>query len=41
VSSRFLLNSDEVDKILEKKFLGYHSRAEFVAEAVTPWNAEN
>ena len=25
---------DEVDKILEKKLLGYRSRAEFVAEAV-------
>ena len=25
---------DEVDKILEKKILGYRSRAEFVAEAV-------
>jgi len=25
---------DEVDKFLEKKFLGYRSRAEFVAEAV-------
>jgi metal-responsive CopG/Arc/MetJ family transcriptional regulator len=25
---------DEVEKILEKKFLGYRSRAEFVAEAV-------
>jgi metal-responsive CopG/Arc/MetJ family transcriptional regulator len=26
--------ADEVDKILEKKLLGYRSRAEFVAEAV-------
>ena len=26
--------ADEVDKILEKKILGYRSRAEFVAEAV-------
>jgi hypothetical protein len=26
--------ADEVDKILEKKVLGYRSRAEFVAEAV-------
>jgi hypothetical protein len=26
--------ADEVDKILEKKLLGYLSRAEFVAEAV-------
>jgi hypothetical protein len=25
--------ADEVDKILEKKLLGYRSRAEFVAEA--------
>ena len=25
---------DEVDNILEKKLLGYRSRAEFVAEAV-------
>jgi metal-responsive CopG/Arc/MetJ family transcriptional regulator len=25
---------DEVDKIVEKKLLGYRSRAEFVAEAV-------
>ena len=25
--------ADEVDKILEKKVLGYRSRAEFVAEA--------
>jgi metal-responsive CopG/Arc/MetJ family transcriptional regulator len=29
---------DEVDKILEKKLLGYRSRAEFVAEVVgTSW----
>jgi len=26
--------ADEVDKILERKLLGYRSRAEFVAEAV-------
>ena len=26
--------ADEIDKILEKKLLGYRSRAEFVAEAV-------
>ena len=26
--------ADEVDKILEKKLLGYRSRAEFVVEAV-------
>jgi metal-responsive CopG/Arc/MetJ family transcriptional regulator len=26
--------ADEVDKVLEKKLLGYRSRAEFVAEAV-------
>ncbi|MCW4011128.1 MAG: ribbon-helix-helix domain-containing protein [Candidatus Bathyarchaeota archaeon] len=26
--------ADEVDKILEKKVLGYRSRAEFVAEAI-------
>ncbi len=26
--------ADEVDKILEKKLLGYRSRAEFVAESV-------
>lgn len=26
--------ANEVDKILEKKLLGYRSRAEFVAEAV-------
>jgi metal-responsive CopG/Arc/MetJ family transcriptional regulator len=26
--------ADEVDKILEKKLLGYRSRAEFVAEAI-------
>jgi metal-responsive CopG/Arc/MetJ family transcriptional regulator len=26
--------ADEVDKVLEKRFLGYRSRAEFVAEAV-------
>jgi len=26
--------ADEVDKILEKKVLGYRSRAEFVSEAV-------
>jgi hypothetical protein len=26
--------ADEVDKILDKKLLGYRSRAEFVAEAV-------
>ena len=26
--------ADEVDKILEKKLLGYRSRGEFVAEAV-------
>ncbi len=26
--------ADEVDKVLEKKILGYRSRAEFVAEAV-------
>jgi len=26
--------SDEIDKILEKKLLGYRSRAEFVVEAV-------
>jgi metal-responsive CopG/Arc/MetJ family transcriptional regulator len=26
--------ADEVDKILEKKLLGYRSRAEFVTEAV-------
>jgi metal-responsive CopG/Arc/MetJ family transcriptional regulator len=25
---------DEVDKVVEKKLLGYRSRAEFVAEAV-------
>jgi metal-responsive CopG/Arc/MetJ family transcriptional regulator len=26
--------ADEVDKILEKKLLGYRSRAEFVAESI-------
>ncbi len=26
--------ADEVDKVLEKKLLGYRSRAEFVAEAI-------
>jgi metal-responsive CopG/Arc/MetJ family transcriptional regulator len=26
--------ADEVDEVLEKKLLGYRSRAEFVAEAV-------
>lgn len=26
--------TDEVDKVVEKKLLGYRSRAEFVAEAV-------
>jgi len=26
--------ADEIDKILEKKLLGYRSRAEFVAEAI-------
>jgi metal-responsive CopG/Arc/MetJ family transcriptional regulator len=26
---------DEVDKIVQKKLLGYRSRAEFVAEAVS------
>ena len=26
--------ADEVDKVLEKKLLGYRSRAEFVAESV-------
>ncbi len=26
--------ADEVDKIIEKKLLGYRSRGEFVAEAV-------
>jgi metal-responsive CopG/Arc/MetJ family transcriptional regulator len=26
--------ADEIDKVLEKKVLGYRSRAEFVAEAV-------
>jgi metal-responsive CopG/Arc/MetJ family transcriptional regulator len=26
--------ADEVDKILERKLLGYRSRAEFVAEAI-------
>jgi len=26
--------ADEVDKILDKKLLGYRSRAEFVAEAI-------
>ena len=26
--------ADEIDKILERKLLGYRSRAEFVAEAV-------
>lgn len=26
--------ADEIDKILERKLLGYRSRAEFVAEAI-------
>jgi metal-responsive CopG/Arc/MetJ family transcriptional regulator len=26
--------ADEIDKILEKKLLGYRSRAEFVVEAI-------
>lgn len=26
--------SDEIDKILERKILGYRSRAEFVVEAI-------
>jgi len=26
--------ADEIDKVLEKKLLGYRSRAEFVAESV-------
>ena len=26
--------SDEIDKLIEKKVLGYRSRAEFVAEAI-------